>query len=69
MTGRERRAAEAARLAARAESIALAYQFLGSNSSLTVAGGTLITPDGKMIYIGAEDARAFHGKSKPGGRA
>jgi hypothetical protein len=69
MTGRERRAAKAACLAARAESIRMTYEFLVDHPAPTLVGATLILPDGEATYISAEDARAFHCEPKKGGRA
>ena len=69
---RQQRRAEAARdrrLLDRAEAIRLASAYLANVAAPTATGITLFLPDGGTAYVSAEDARAMHGKGKPGGRA
>jgi hypothetical protein len=57
------------RKADRAEAIRLACHYLANIAEPTVSGATLILPDGCMLYLSAEDARALHGDAETGSRA
>jgi hypothetical protein len=64
MNRHERRAAKARGVTShdpsRSEAIRLAYEYLAKGAADTATGATLISPDGTVTYLSADDARAFH---------